>query len=549
MKTKINQKSKSDDYSPIRLKIQAVNHVKIVLRCSYAWAMCLDAYREEKSSFFYLPNDSFNQKKIKKLLPDTCFFVTKEEPVVSSFPLRSYQKEDVRLLSRMSFGAIFSEMRTGKTPVALHTWKKWRTPNLIVVVPGILQHHWQKSLFEYLGQVSYVISALEKKEREWFYQKILKERGWVVIVSKDIFKADNKEFKKLKSRKNFGLSRCCAIIDEAHFLRNFKSQQSKSVYLLQDCARKLVLTGTPIVNSYTDIYGVLKFLQPEAYQSYDRFIENYFSFSELKVERGKRTFLIKVVRGFKTNEAFKEFNRRIGSISIRRKQKDVLPWLPQVIFQREVLLMDNKQQKIYQGIKEEWLKEKEKRDVGYSLEILTKLRTATLNPKALGGDSYGAKIDYLLSYLQEWNKQSVVVFSTRNSTFLKPLSLLLKEKKIDSELITGDTTHFDRQKIIEKFQSKQSNVLLCNLLIGGLGLDLSQADTAIFADRGYAPADNEQAEARFLPTTPEGSSETKTKMIVYLLCKGTVDEKIDKLLKKKENVANIINSFPEILFD
>jgi SNF2 family DNA or RNA helicase len=60
----------------------------------------------------------------------------------------------------------------------------------------------------------------------------------------------------------------CVIIDEAHFLRNHQSQQSKSAYLLKDAQYKMVLTGTPVVNHHTDIFGILKFLQPDTYSSY-----------------------------------------------------------------------------------------------------------------------------------------------------------------------------------------------------------------------------------------------------------------------------------------
>jgi SNF2 family DNA or RNA helicase len=57
-------------------------------------------------------------------------------------------------------------------------------------------------------------------------------------------------------------------VDEAHFLRNFQSQQSKSLYTLKNLPYKMVLTGTPTVNHQSDIFGILKFLHPENYKSY-----------------------------------------------------------------------------------------------------------------------------------------------------------------------------------------------------------------------------------------------------------------------------------------
>jgi SNF2 family DNA or RNA helicase len=73
-----------------------------------------------------------------------------------------------------------------------------------------------------------------------------------------------------------------------------------------------------------------------------------------------------------------------------------------------------------------------------------------------------------------------------------------------------------------------------------LGLNLSQADVALFVDRSYVPADNEQAEARFLPTQAE--EKAKIRLIIDLVTKGTIDEKINSLLRRKKDVSQIIRS-------
>ncbi|CAG8449722.1 9074_t:CDS:2 [Ambispora gerdemannii] len=97
--------------------------------------------------------------------------------------------------------------------------------------------------------------------------KLLQEQELIIIVSKDTFKIDSLLFKKLKKRKETN-GVYCVIVDEAHFLRNHQSQQSKSIYALKDAPYKMALTGTPIVNRSPDIFGILKFLNPETYSSY-----------------------------------------------------------------------------------------------------------------------------------------------------------------------------------------------------------------------------------------------------------------------------------------
>jgi len=89
--------------------------------------------------------------------------------------------------------------------------------------------------------------------------------------------------------------------------------------------------------------------------------------------------------------------------------------------------------------------------------------------------------------------------------------------------------------------------LLCNLQTAGVGLNLSQAETIIFADRSYSPADNEQAEARFLPTSSE--EVPRVRLVIDLICKGTIDEKILDLLKRKEDIIKVLNSNPGYFFN
>jgi len=202
------------------------------------------------------------------------------------------------------------------------------------------------------------------------------------------------------------------------------------------------------------------------------------------------------------------------------------------------------------------------------LEFLAKLKTLTLYPPGLISEEKnkkdflneanrqlvkncrGSKISYLINFCQENQEQSILVFSTRTETFLEPLSKFLQEsinfkKKMKIGLITGKIAYQQRIEFISDFQKGKVKILLCNIQSAGMGLNLSQADIAIFADRSYSPADNEQAEARFLPT--KDSENPKTRLIIDLICKGTIDEKISNLLKRKKDITKIITFDPEYL--
>lgn len=324
----------------------------------------------------------------------------------------------------------------------------------------------------------------------------------------------------------------------------------------------MALTGTPIVNHSSDIFGILKFLQPDVYTSYWKFAEEFFLIRESAIPKNSKIFKIKRVLGFKNEKMCQKLQHLLNQISVARKQKEVLPWLPLIEKKEIKLLMEKNQQFVYSRWTQKW-------DQNYPLEFLAKLKTLTLYPpcliseeknkrdflseesRQLVKDCWGSKISYLIDFCQENQKQSILIFSTRTETFLEPLAKFLREapdfkqKKLKIGLITGKITHQQRMEFINDFQKEKIKILLCNIQSAGMGLNLSRADIAVFADRSYSPADNEQAEARFLPT--KDSENPKVRLIIDLICKGTIDEKISSLLRRKKDITKIISSDPNYL--
>jgi len=513
---------------------------KIFFESNNSWSFCLNAFKSENNKIYYLLDNEINRKKIKEINENIIivnkFFDSKNEKK----KLRDYQKEDVEKLSKLKSVAIFSEMRTGKTPIALSIFKKWKKKKMLIIVPGILQNHWQISVEEWLEEPAYLISDLNPKLRFFFYKKIfLEKKNLIIIVSKDIFKIDsnNELFKKqIKTNKDI-----CVIIDEAHFLRNHLSQQSKSIYKLKNIEYKIALTGTPIVNNHTDIFGILKFINKKKYSSYWKFVKEYFEINEIKFLKEKKNYKFIQIKDFKNEEKKNELKKELKEFSVNRKQKDVLSWIPPIIYEKKYLLMEKKQEKKYEKIKKIW------KDKYQTLKLLTKLKTLTLYPPLLKVKELGIKIKFIVDFIEEEkNNNSLIIFSTRSNTFLEPLSEILKNKNILIDKIFGKITRKQKEENIKKFQEGKIKILLCNIKSSGFGINLSKAETIIFADRSYSPSDNEQAEARFLPVNEKESK--KILLIIDLICKNTIDEKIITLLEKKKNITKIINNEPDYFF-
>jgi len=121
MKNLINSEGKTE------LEIIEVNPKKIIFKTTYSWAFGLNANHEDKIRYFSLSNNFLNRQKLQKIVPSYKFSKTVPDSLLvnSSLPqLRNYQTEDVKFLSKLKSIAIFSEMRTGKTPTALMTFQK-----------------------------------------------------------------------------------------------------------------------------------------------------------------------------------------------------------------------------------------------------------------------------------------------------------------------------------------------------------------------------------------------------------------------------------------
>ena len=109
------------------LEIIEINSEKIIFKTTHAWAFCLNASQTNKNKYYLLPFNFLNYQKLTKIVPSYNFPPLTPNSLStcpSNFQLRIYQQEDVNFLSQLQSGAIFSEMRTGKTPTALMTFQK-----------------------------------------------------------------------------------------------------------------------------------------------------------------------------------------------------------------------------------------------------------------------------------------------------------------------------------------------------------------------------------------------------------------------------------------
>lgn len=440
--------------------------------------------------------------------------------------LRPYQMEDVNFLLQKDSGASFSQMRTGKSPTMIQVLEKRNVPS-IVVVPSSLTYSWVDEIHKWSTLKAETTGNMTPKARQKLYDQFRVRDINVLVISKGIARMDVAELEALRAE--------LIVIDEAHFLRNYKTNQSTAMYRLgKNMKYRYALTGTPATNKPDDVYGILKFLQPSKYPSYWQFVERYFVIADSPF--GKK------IGAFISDLRKKEFMEVVEEISVQRKRKDVMDWLQGKQYQTIPLEMSKKQAKAYSEMKGQFEIEDSDISAPSVLAQLTRLRQLTVAPSMLDLDLPSVKEEFILEWLENNPNEQVIIFSNFTS-YLKRLQDTIE----GSAMIIGETSQERRQTLVSGFQEGKYKVLLANIQAAGVGLTLDKAGVVIFLDRAYTPMENSQAEDRIIATTKESNQEA---LIIDLVCKGTIDEKIIKMVKEKKNITQIANdykSFRELL--
>jgi SNF2 family DNA or RNA helicase len=456
------------------------------------------------------------------------FWTMIKEAATDEFGLRKYQNQDANYLIHRGSTLVLNEPRTGKTPTMITVLKALETKSNLVICPSSLVLNWAKEFKQWYPEIEVFPVNGTKKQREILYNtysQMYKMLNSVLIISKDTWKLD-KELHDWKFD--------TAIVDEAHFLRNWKSKQSEAIFKIKANYR-YPLTGTPSVKHGSDVYGLLHFINPERYSSYWQFTERYWEIQDNGWGKD-------IANAKKARE--KELLSLMAVNSVQRKRKDVMKWLPKAQHQTIPVQLEGKQLKLYNQMLDTFMADDEETeheiDTMNKLSQLMRLRQLCLDPRLLGFDVRGSKTDALLEWAEN-NTEPFVVMTTFSSYFelVKP-ELEKLGKKV--EVIDGSVSKTNRQHIVDRFQKGEIDILLANIIAVGTGLTLDKSDTIIFLDKSFNPADNEQAQDRIVPTTEDRYHSIN---VISLVADGTIDERVNEILDAKEDLTKLINR-PEV---
>lgn len=323
---------------------------------------------------------------------------------------------------------------------------------------------------------------------------------------------------KYAKSKEIGL----VAIDEVHKCKNPSSQQGKGILKVQSECR-IAMTGTPLMNSPLDLYIILKWLGYEKHAFY-AFKKHYCVYG------GYGGYEIMGYRNLN------ELQEQLDSIMLRRLKKDVLD-LPEKTHINEYVEMTPKQEIIYKEVTAQIRANIDQIKMANNpLSELIRMRQATGYTGILSSTiKESAKLDRMEELVEEAvsNGKKVVIFS--NWTQMTDV-IYRRLNHYHPAIITGQTDDTMRQVMVNDFQNNEDvKVIIGTIGAMGTGLTLTAGTVEIFMDEPWNRANKEQAEDRCHRV---GTKENVT--IYTLICKGTIDERINELVEKKGQMADAL---------
>ena len=428
-----------------------------------------------------------------------------------------HQVEGVRQMARMSSVILADDMGLGKSLQALTTaaidFERGWAAHILIIAPTFLKWNWLEEIAKHTSYVAEVYHGTPKqreKQREDFKSEIL-------IVGYEQFANDQEFLRKMPWD--------ILICDEAHAIKERTSKRTRAVHSLA-VPRVFLLTGSPVLNRPNELWSLLHRCDQVRFKSYWTFVNRYCVFGGYKNKQ---------IIGTKNKQELKGI---LAEYMIRRLKSDVLDLPDKQYVQINVELHPN-QKKVYDEIETTMAlaipDQPDPMEIENILTKMLKLKQVACTPAAVGFADDSFKLDKAMEMLDEFVKgdhpEHIVMF-TQFRGVMEAMRLRCDEANIPLYQLHGDVKQQDRIEITKRWADGEPAVLMVMLQMS-TGMNLTKAKKAIFLDKLYVPKLNEQAEDRIHRI---GADTSQPVQIFSLIARGTVEERIEKILSKKRHL-------------
>lgn len=501
---------------------------------------------------------------------------TLEDP--SNADLFPHQRAGVEFLKTARRALLADEPGLGKTAQAIRALKKLKEEGnavfpALIVCPNTLKKNWKREFTKWWPDVKVQIIKGSAGQR----RKQFDEIADVYIINWESLRGHS----RLAGYGSVALSRCqecgghdekisenrcevhprelnvinfkSVVADEIHRSKEPKSKQTRALWAATGEADfRFALTGTPIANDVLDLWSILHWLSPEEWPSKTRWVDRM-------VNTMLNAFGGMMVLGVKPHME-QEFYAAINPRMRRMLKKKVLPWLPEMMFERRDVEMSTKQEKAYAQMRDMMIAELEGGEAITAPSALTQtirlLQFASSYAEMASNETTGeikavlsepsCKVDALMDDIKngDFGNDSVAVCAVSRQ-LINLLSAQLTKEEIPHGLITGAQTEDERQQAIDDFQSGKIKWILFTAQAGGVGVTLTAARRLIMLQRPWSLVDHKQA----LDRVHRIGSEIHDSIIVTdYVTEGTIEERVIQVLETKaDNFEQIVRDKTKLL--
>ncbi|MCX5062422.1 MULTISPECIES: DEAD/DEAH box helicase [unclassified Streptomyces] len=447
-----------------------------------------------------------------------------EPPAGLRATLRDYQLRGLAWLDLMTSlglgGCLADDMGLGKTitVIALHL-KRARSEPTLVVCPASLLGNWQREITRFAPGVP--VRRFHGPDRtledvtEGF---VLTTYGTMRTTAPRL------------AEQPWGM----VVADEAQHVKNPYSATAKALRTIPSPAR-VALTGTPVENNLSELWALLDWTTPGL-------------LGPLKSFRARHA---RAVENGEDQEAVTRLARLVRPFLLRRKKSDpgIVPELPPKTETDHPVPLTREQAALYEAVVRESLLAIETSEGiarrGLVLKLLGALKQICDHPalylkeeapqgeRLLTRSGKLALLDELLDTLLA-EDGSALVF-TQYVGMARLITAHLASRAVPVELLHGGTPVLERERMVDRFQSGSTPVLVLSLKAAGTGLNLTRAGHVIHFDRWWNPAVEEQATDRAYRI-----GQTQPVQVHRLITEGTVEDRIAEMLEAKRALADAI---------
>jgi hypothetical protein len=490
-----------------------------------------------------------------------------------------HQRAGVKFLATAKRALLADEPGLGKTAQAIRALKKLQEDGTepfpaLIVCPNTLKKNWEREFTKWWPEVKVqVIKGTATQRRKQFA-----EEADVYVINWESLRSHS----RLAPYGSVALARCSAcgghddrvsevrcevhqrelnvidfqsvIADEMHRSKEPKSKQTRALWAASGNAEiRFALTGTPVANNVLDMWSILHWLSPDEWPSKTRWIDRM-------VDTMLNAFGGMMVLGVKPSME-QEFHAAINPRMRRMLKQRVLPWLPEMMFERRDVEMSVKQAKAYKDMRENMIAELE--GVGETVvapSVLTQTirlhqfassfaemvtDETTLEEKIILAEP-SCKVDAVMDDIKEgdFGDDSVAVAAVSRQ-LIELLSARMTKEGIAHGLITGAQTEDERTRAIDDFQSGKIKWILFTVQAGGVGVTLTAARRLIMLQRPWSLVDHKQALDRIHRI---GSEIHDSVIIMDYVTEGTIEERVLQVLETKaDNFEQIVRDKDKLL--